>query len=61
MKLDPAAPARTWNEVLKEYNRRNPDNPIKSRQRLQQLHSSALKKIKAAIKDQADELVGECR
>lgn len=42
-------PARTWEQVVAEFNRRNPDNPIPSTGAARSIEYAAIKKIRKHI------------
>ena len=42
-------PLRDWQEVVEEFNRRNPDKPIANAKRARVFHATAMKKLRKAL------------
>ena len=51
-------PVRDWHEVVAEYNRRNPDDKIKTTRVGRNCGASAMRKLRKALAREGDKLCG---
>lgn len=54
--FSPRAPLRTWEEVVQEYNKRHPSNPIGSKETVRGIGNGAMDKLRKAITEHHPEL-----